>query len=176
VTDGYDAVVYDLDGTLVRLAVDWDATRRDVAGRLRDAGVAVDGDSLWDLLERGQAEGYGDLVEETIAEHERAGARTAERLPTADELPRHVPVGVCSLNAESACRIALAEHGLAESVETVVGRDTVSTHKPDPEPLRTAIDALGATPGETLFVGDTERDARTADRAGVQFRAVDNGS
>ena len=27
---GYDAVVYDLDGTLVRLAVDWDALRSDV--------------------------------------------------------------------------------------------------------------------------------------------------
>ena len=172
-TDAYEAVVYDLDGTLVRLAVDWDATRRDVAEQLRDAGVAVEGDSLWDLLERGQAEGHGDLVEGVITEHERTGARAAERLPTADELPRRVPVGVCSLNAESACRIALAEHGLAESVEIVVGRDTVSTHKPDPEPLRAAIDALGATPGETLFVGDTERDALTADRAGAQFRSVE---
>jgi phosphoglycolate phosphatase len=165
VTDSYEAVVYDLDGTLVRLDVDWDAVRGAVATRLREEGRSVDGDSLWTLLER-QA---GSLVGETIAEHERAGARTSERLPLADELPLSVPVAVCSLNAESACRVALERHGLDSHVDAVVGRDTVETYKPDPEPLLHAVRELAATPERTLFVGDTDRDARTAERAGVPF-------
>jgi phosphoglycolate phosphatase len=165
VTDSYEAVVYDLDGTLVRLDVDWDAVRGAVATRLREEGRSVDGDSLWTLLER-QA---GSLVGETIAEHERAGARTSERLPLADELPLSVPVAVCSLNAESACRVALERHGLDSHVDAVVGRDTVETYKPDPEPLLHAVGELAATPERTLFVGDTDRDARTAERAGVPF-------
>jgi HAD superfamily hydrolase (TIGR01509 family) len=168
----YDAVVYDLDGTLVRLAVDWEAAHREVVERLESSNVDTESDGLWRLLERSRAEGFADRLEATLSAHERRGARNSERLPTADQLPRPVPVGVCSLNSESACRLALDEHGLGEYVDAVVGRDTVETHKPDPEPLLATARRLGADPERTLFVGDTERDERTADRAGVQFRFV----
>jgi HAD superfamily hydrolase (TIGR01549 family) len=173
VTAEYDAVVYDLDGTLVRLAVDWPAVHRDVVATLRETGIPVDDESLWELLGRAHSEGFAPVVEAVIADHEQRGARAAEVLPTADELPRSVPVGVCSLNAEAACRLALERHDLDTHVETVVGRDTVGTYKPDPEPLLAAVRDLSAAPGRALFVGDSERDARTAERAGVPFRYVD---
>jgi phosphoglycolate phosphatase len=173
VDETYDAVVYDLDGTLVRLAVDWDAVRADVAAALADRGVdPVDG-TLWDLLQRAGETGHDEVAEAVIADHEREGARASERLPTADELPAPVPVGVCSLNCEAACRLALTEHGLDPHVGAVVGRDSVATEKPDPEPLLATLRALDSDPAGALFVGDTERDAETADRAGVAFRYVD---
>jgi phosphoglycolate phosphatase-like HAD superfamily hydrolase len=173
VTAAYDAIVYDLDGTLVRLAVDWPAVHREVVSRLREDGVTVDDESLWELLDRAHREGFVAVVEGVITAHEHRGARAATRLPTADELPRPVPVGVCSLNAESACRLALERHDLAAHVDTVVGRDTVGTYKPDPEPLLAAVRDLAVTPDQALFVGDSERDARTAERAGVAFQYVD---
>ena len=168
----YDAIVYDLDGTLVHLAVDWESAHRDTVAELRRAGITVDGEGLWALLDRSRDEGFRDIIEGVLSDHERRGARTSERLSVADELPRPEAVGVCSLNAESACRIALDQHGLESHVEAVVGRDTVDTYKPDPQPLLTTIASLSATPEETLFVGDTERDALTAERAGVDFRFV----
>jgi phosphoglycolate phosphatase len=172
VTDEYEAVVYDLDGTLVRLAVDWPAVYRDVVARLQEEGIPVDDENLWELLGRAHRESFAPLVEDVITGHERRGARAAELLPTAGELPRPVPVGVCSLNAETPCRLALERHGLDAHVETVVGRDTVGTYKPDPEPLLAAVDDLSTTPERALFVGDSERDERTAERAGVAFRYV----
>jgi len=172
VTDEYDAVVYDLDGTLVRLQVDWAVARDDALAAVREADIAVDDIGLWALLDRAHREGFAEVVERVVAGHERRGARTAERLPTADDLPRSVPVGVCSLNSEAACRLALERHGLDGYVDSVVGRDSVDTYKPDPEPLLTVVDALSVTPGSTLFVGDSERDEQTAEQAGVAFRYV----
>ena len=168
---GYDAVVYDLDGTLVRLAVDWDAVAREVAGVLVERGVDPP-DGLWGMLEVADETGHRDSVEAAIARHEERGARDSERLPTAEELPREEPVGVCSLNCERSCRVALSTHDLTSHVRAVVGRDSVATEKPDPEPLLAAVDALGAAPERTLFVGDGERDERTAERAGTAFRYV----
>ena len=168
----YDAVVYDLDGTLVRLAVNWTETHRAVVTAVEDAGISVEGESLWELLDRSYAEGFTQTVEAVLAAHERNGARRSERLPTAAELPRSEPVGVCSLNAESACRVALKTHDLDDYVETVVGRDTVAGYKPDPEPLLATIAALDARPERSIFIGDTERDKQTAERAGVAFRFV----
>lgn len=171
-TADYAAIVYDLDGTLVRLDVDWNAARRDAAAVLRARGVDTAEMGLWDILEAAEPNGVLDRVNEAIAEHERAGARSAAPLPLADELPCDVPVGVCSLNSEDACRIALERHDLEGYVGAIVGRDTLETYKPDPEPLLATIDALGVEPTEVLFVGDGQRDELTAERAGVPFQYV----
>ena len=175
IPDDTEAVVYDLDVTLVRLAVDWDAAAADAAAALDGCGVDTDGMDLWRMLERSAELGHRDAVEEAIAVHEREGARRSERLAFADEMVTDLPVGVCSLNCEDACRIALDTHDLGEYVACVVGRDTVATFKPDPESLLAAVEELDATPERTLFIGDSEGDAETADRAGTRFAYVGDG-
>lgn len=169
----YEAVIYDLDGTLVRLDVDWTLVTREVADRLADRGVDTEGADLWTLLERAEAAGVHDVAIEVVGAHERVGARTADRLPLADELPLGVPVGVCSLNEEAAVRTALERHDLLGAVDTVVGRDTLSAQKPDPEPLLAIADRFDVDPARILFVGDSATDERTADRAGIDFQYVD---
>ena len=169
----YGGIVYDLDGTLVTLAVNWDAVADDVIQVYDDAGIDATGAGLWSLLEDADTHGIADRVEEAISRHEREGARRSRRCALADAVAgRTVPVGVCSLNSEAACRIALETHELTADVDSVVGRDSVATHKPDPEPLLATLDALGVAPEEALFVGDSPRDKETADRAGVAFEYV----
>jgi phosphoglycolate phosphatase len=173
--DAFDGIVYDLDGTLVRLVVDWDAVARDAAARFRDHGVDADGHDLWAMLDLADERGLRTEIETVIGDHERAGARDSHRLPLADRLGGHdVPVGVCSLNCEASARIALETHGLAAAVGAVVGRDTLPTRKPDPEPLLATLRRLDVDPGRAVFVGDSPRDRLTADRAGVAYRSVDS--
>jgi phosphoglycolate phosphatase len=181
---GYDAVVYDLDGTLVELAVDWDAVADAVLDVYAERALIPPTEELWGLL--GAADDYGIRaeVEEAIALHERPGARESTRLPLGDRLATGSqddetagslpPAGVCSLNCEAACRIAAETHGLDHAFvsDAIVGRNTVGSHKPDPESLLAAIDRLGAVPEDALFVGDSRSDAVAADRGGVDFAWV----
>ncbi len=44
--------------------------------------------------------------------------------------------------------------------------------KPDPTPLRIAAERLGSPPVETLYVGDSDIDARAAKAAGMRFATV----
>ncbi len=172
-TDDYDAVVYDLDGTLVRLPVDWEAVERDIAERLREAGVDPAAHDTWEMLDAAEDAGVGADVDELIASHERDGATRAERLSSADELATmDVPVAVCSLNCEAACRTALERHELLDSFHVVAGRDTVPARKPDPRALTWVLDELGVAPEDALFVGDSPSDEVTAERAGAAFRWV----
>lgn len=173
---GSDGLVCDLDGTLVRLTVDWDVVACEAASALEAVGLDPPSD-LWEMLVRAEETGHRDAVETVIAGHEREGARASERLPAADcllDLDGHVAVGVCSLNCAEACHIALDRHELAGRVDAVVGRDSVPGQKPDPEPLLATVDELGVGPDRVLFVGDSERDAVTADRAGVRFVHVED--
>ncbi len=173
---GADAVVYDLDGTLLELVVDWDRVADDVAAAYAAHALIPPTDDLWSLLDAAGEYGIADDVEAAIAAHERAGAARSRLLPLGERLLSGMddrPASVCSLNCEEACRIALDEHGLTETVDAVVGRDTVETHKPDPESLLAALDELGVPPERAAFVGDSPSDAVTADRAGVQFASVE---
>jgi phosphoglycolate phosphatase len=172
----HEAVVFDLDGTLVRLVVDWDAVAAAVVEALAESGVDATGRDLWGLLDLADETGLRGEVEAIIGDHEREGARRSERLPAADDLAAlDRPAAVCSLNAEAAARTALAVHDLTDRVGAVVGRDSVPTRKPDPEPLLAALDALGVAPDRALFVGDSARDAEAARRAGVAFEYVGDG-
>ena len=174
--DGFEAVVYDLDGTLVDLAVDWDAAARDAAAALREVGVDAGGIDLWAMLDVADEAGRRDVIERVLSDHEREGARASTRLGLADDaVDRAPPKGVCSLNCEAACHLALDAHDLARHVDAVVGRDSVATRKPDPQPLLETLRRLDADPADAVFVGDSERDAVTAERAGVGFRYVPGG-
>ena len=55
----------------------------------------------------------------------------------------------------------------------VVGGDSLAARKPDPAPLHAALAALA--PGPAIFVGDSEIDAETAERAGVLFLLFTEG-
>lgn len=174
--EAYDAVVYDLDGTLVELAVDWEATAESVLDVYAEHAITPPTDKLWGLLEAAAEYGVDEPVEAAIAGHERAGARDSVLLPLGSRLidgghePRP-PAGVCSLNCEAACRVAVETHGLGDALvdDAIVGRDTVETHKPDPESVLAAVERLGGEPECALFVGDSRRDAVASERAGVPF-------
>ncbi len=171
--DSTSGVVFDLDGTLVRLQVPWADLEEIVEAELAAVGIDTDGRSVWELLDIARARDHLDVVEPTINEYEVEGADDSERLPLADLVGElDLPIGVCSLNCEAACRRALSVQDLADDVDAVIGRDTVRPWKPDPAPLEEAIRRLDISAPEGMFVGDSERDARTAAAAGVRFRAA----
>ncbi len=61
-------------------------------------------------------------------------------------------------------------------LDTVLGPDVVSNKKPHPEMIHRAMEAMGVSPGETLYVGDMEIDVETARAAGVPVIVVPTGS
>ena len=73
-------------------------------------------------------------------------------------------------------RRILQRQGAEGWFRMVVGGEEVSSPKPHPEGLLRAVDALGAPAERTLYCGDTVIDAETAQRAGVPFAGVLNGT
>ncbi|RDE19860.1 phosphoglycolate phosphatase [Motiliproteus coralliicola] len=65
--------------------------------------------------------------------------------------------------------------GLEECFELLLGGDSLSTKKPDPQPLHHCIDRLGSRPEATLMVGDSATDVQAARNAGVAVAAVSYG-
>lgn len=111
----------------------------------------------------------GDVLEEmntTLSDHVvRPGIPDL----LAEARRRGIPVGIVS-NAHSgrSHRRLLAAHGLAEAFDVQVYSDEVGMRKPHPRMIELAATALGASPADTWYVGDTQdRDVVAGRRAGV---------
>jgi len=77
-------------------------------------------------------------------------------------------LGVVTSKSESLALRGLACVGLARYMDTIVGCDSCTRHKPDPEPVRLALHRLGCPPGDAVFVGDSVHDVLAGNAAGVR--------
>jgi pyrophosphatase PpaX len=77
-------------------------------------------------------------------------------------------LGVVTSKSESLAFRGLACVGLARYMDTIVGCDSCTRHKPDPEPVRLALHRLACPPGDAVFVGDSVHDVLAGNAAGVR--------
>jgi phosphoglycolate phosphatase-like HAD superfamily hydrolase len=174
-----DVVVVDLDNTLVRLEVDWDALRERLAEVAERAEVLVERHGIWPLMEAARQPGREPLLaemEEIVTQAELRGAGGPRNQALVDWLEREAPdapTSVLSLNSRHAVERALDNHGLAGRVSHIVGREDVRRVKPDPEGLLQLAERHGVGPAQILFVGDKDGDRECAEAAGCAFLHVD---
>jgi putative hydrolase of the HAD superfamily len=78
------------------------------------------------------------------------------------------PIGLLTNSGSDYTRQKLEITGLVGMIDVVATRDTLGFGKPDPRAFHHACELLGATPDETLYIGDhVEIDAIAAQDAGL---------
>lgn len=183
------AILFDLDGTLVDSAPDIHAG---VAALLVEEGMeplpfvsvrGFIGSGVPVLVTRVMAAmGMGDdparhadLCARFIERYEHdPGGLTRPYDGVAAALARlDLPKGLCTNKPEGPTRALLVQMGWTGHFPVIVGGDTLPVRKPDPAPLHEAVARIGG--GVVLFVGDSEVDAETAERAGVPFLLFTGG-
>jgi len=181
------ALVFDLDGTLVHSAADlMEGVRR----TFREQGIGELPQNYAPKVLHGTMEGImraacKDMGWVEPAQWNAALARfvslyAAMQSPTAhlydgvrnaiDALARQgLKMGVCTNSSERSARLTLTKLGLFEHMAFICGADTFGISKPSPVPLHGVLHALGVAPEHCLYVGDTETDAQCAQAACVHF-------
>ncbi len=189
-----DAVVFDLDGTLVDTAPDLTRSLNAVLAGVGRAAVAEDrvrhliGLGARRLIERGLETTGGGLdgtgVDELLArflDHYKAHIADHSRpFPGAREVletlrGQGIKLAICTNKSEALARRLLEALDLLSWFPVVIGGDSLARRKPDPEPLLAAIAGLGADPASAVMVGDSDTDMRTARAARVPVIAVSFG-
>ncbi|MBS7637968.1 HAD family hydrolase [Candidatus Bathyarchaeota archaeon] len=186
----FEAVIFDLDGTLIISKVDYGEMRRRVSRILIDAGVPGDlltsSLRIWEIISAGEGvlrgEGMPDgewmqLIErinQELNDVELAALETVMPAPHAEEALRRLKgmellVGVATRSCRAYADKSLELTGLRGFVDALVARDDVEHPKPDPRHLLKAVEALGSSPDRVIYVGDTTTDFKTAIDAGINF-------
>ena len=85
-----------------------------------------------------------------------------------DELRRRGhPLAIVTSKGYEVAHRTLRHVGLAADIPVVIGCDSCTAHKPDPEPVRVALAQLDYAPADAVFVGDSPHDVVAGAAAGV---------
>ena len=184
------AVIFDLDGVLVRTDQAHDRAWRALAGRL---GIPFDGRAAarlrgvsrmeaLDIVLEGCGRSFTPAEKEALAaeKNERYRALIAEMTP-ADVAPdttvtlkalreRGLLLAVASSSKNA--RFILERTGLTPYFHAVVDGTQIARSKPDPEVFLKAAQALGVSPAEALVVEDPAAGVRAARCGGFSSAAL----
>lgn len=185
-----EAVVFDLDGTLIQSRIDYGEMRRRAVEILVEAGAAAEeleqSRRVWEVVMGGERmlEEMGlppkirrqtmRRITEALNAVELEAVETVEPTPYAHEALEDLRglglgIGVATRSCNASATRSLERAALAGYVDVLLARDDVEHPKPDPRHLLKVVEALGASPSRVVYVGDTTTDHKTAKEAGIAF-------
>lgn len=186
-----ETILFDFDGTLAELHIDFSDMKRRIAALAADfLGRRPEPSSVpaleWiEALARdvgdgsaGRARMFLSQAMASVEAMEMEAAAQGNLFPFArrvleDLRQRGVKIAVVTRNCEKAVRTVFPD--MDRYGFKLFARDHVARVKPDPEHLRTALLALNATCRESLMVGDHPLDIETGKRLGVKTAGVASG-
>jgi len=86
-----------------------------------------------------------------------------------------IAIGLCTNKTEATARKVLEHFNMTRFFGAIVGGDTTTTRKPQPESLLEAIAQIKANPEKAVMVGDSKADFGAARNANVPIILVDWG-
>ena len=185
--------LFDLDGTLIDSKEDIAAAVNMVLEELQYPHLPVSrvvefvGHGVRKLLERTLREIHGHEPEEDLLQQgvelfrEAYPKKMLERTrlyPGVEEalhLLSWADMAVVSNKPERYSRPILEALGISGRFRAILGEESTHAYKPDPKPLHVAMELCGATPRETVMVGDSSADILAGKAAGVATCAVTGG-
>ena len=180
-------IIFDLDGTLIDslglILASYRHTMETHLGRrmadelwVRGMGTPLAVQMRGFARDDAQADSMVATYEEhNLSNHDRLvrvypGVREA----VATLRDRGVTLGIATSKRGRATRMGLRKCGFPEAwFASIVTADDVERPKPDPEPVRLALEGAGeAEPGRAVYVGDSVHDMQAGRAAGVLTAAV----
>lgn len=188
--DQIDAVLFDLDGTLLDTARDLvhalhsvcDEEGQDkppvtlaapyvstgAVGLVKLAFPQADGSKVERLRHR-----LVELYEQNICVHTAPYPGITELLDGLQAA--NIPWGVVTNKMRYLALPIMQQLGLYEDCKVLVGGDTAARSKPHPDPILHALDAMGIAAHRSIYVGDAEKDVIAGNAAGATTIAASWG-
>ena len=179
-----EAIIFDLDGTLFNLAIDW----QDIRHHIMEGYFQQYGQNMPELTYFFQIYEFIEMQHGKEATLPYLQYQAAEELSAVQEF-HYAPTwlatngmnliaqyirfdtffGIVSGNFHETIVEILTHFNMLERFRVIIGRNDVNHMKPNPEGLFRIIDGYDLSPDTVLFIGDMDVDKEAAKRAHIPF-------
>lgn len=187
-----NAAIFDFDGTLARINIDFAMMKREVISLSSSYDIPTgeiehlyilemidEGQSFLASRDAAKAESYFTEAHKLIASIETAAAADADLFDGTRELlkslkKRNIKVGVITRNCHAA--VVRIFPDILDYCDAFISREYTSRVKPHPEHLKVIMEIIKAPPEKCLMVGDHPIDVKTGKNAGLFTVGVLSGN
>lgn len=177
------AVVFDFDGTLALLKIDFKEMRRDILDLAASYGIREDGMEKLFVLEMiaeisrrigrnipGQKDTFSDRALKRVTDRELAGAVNSTLFPGVKEMlvelrRRGIKTGILTRNCLEALTVVFPD--IRDYSDAVVTRNDTERVKPHPDHILSVLRILKEEPVMCAMVGDHPMDIRVGKEVGA---------
>ncbi|MHA1758944.1 MAG: HAD family hydrolase [Promethearchaeota archaeon] len=181
-------IVFDLDGTIIKLNVNWDELKKTLSERYYEIynekhykfeSVSA---CLSFIVEKGDEQELNNFFD-IIRKFEVAGVSSSTPIEetiyfiknkSEFNINNTVKFSVLSLNTRACINEALKKAGIQKEIDYIVGREDVRHWKPNPEGLLKIKDHYGINKKEMIYIGDLQKDIETGKNAGIDAILIDD--
>lgn len=191
----FQAILFDLDGTLVNSIADIAATARNT---MREFGpFEIEDEQVKNMVGRGvdkliallwqhqfaRAPSASELKIATakfVKHYQNQGAALASLYPQcqnllADLSARQIPLAICTNKPQKIAQQVLRDLKIERFFQIILGADSTPHPKPAPDMLQKAARHLKIAPADCLMVGDSINDILAARAANMRIAALAGG-
>jgi len=190
------AVIFDLDGTLIRSSIDFVKMKNMIIAHFRSLEVDSEDFSsstpTFEIVQKGIELLRKKLPEERVSKARRHIEQIMtdvemEQVDSVSVIPgvsetvkllkeKGIKIGILTRSCREYALRSLEATGLSKLVDSVAARDDIDRPKPNPDQVIMLAQKLNAKLEETLMVGDHPIDALCARNSNVRFIGVLTGS
>jgi phosphoglycolate phosphatase len=177
------AVVFDFDGTLALLNIDFKKMRLDILDLAVSYRISIDGleqlfvlEAITEIRRRigpdssGRGVSFARQAMELVTHREMTGAANSLLFPGVREMFRElrgrgIKTGILTRNCLEAVTVIFPD--IRDCIDAVVTRDDTPRVKPDPEHIRVILRRLNQDPSRSAMVGDHPMDISVGKEVGA---------
>jgi HAD superfamily hydrolase (TIGR01549 family) len=183
---GKKVIIFDLDGTIVKLFAPWHALKEVLSQRYskrheENCEFKSISACLSEIVKNGNEL---ELIEnfEIIRKYELENIKKTELIEDVVyfiknkekfKIESDVVLTVFSLNTRRTIMESLDIAGISDKIAFIIGREDVRKWKPDPEGLFKIKENFNVDTEQMIFFGDMDKDMEAAKAAGVDFFFID---
>ena len=188
-----EAVIFDYDGTLVHLNINFGVIRQAVENLLADYGIDLDalkGLYILEMIDKAtrlvaqqnpsEGKSFYQKALDLVTEHEVRAGKKGKILPGVVNMlkilkRRGVKVGIITRNCDRAVKIAFPD--IERFCDAFIPRDYVTRVKPHPDHLAMTLEKMAVNdPAHCFMVGDHVLDIEVGTRVGMKTVGVLTGN
>ncbi|MGV6801737.1 MAG: phosphoglycolate phosphatase [bacterium] len=188
------AVIFDLDGTLIDSAADIAVAANKCLAEDHLLPYEIDdirgmiGHGVAKLIERAyrgrgvefDKQQRSNKTDRMMEYYSAAPAHYTKAYDGAEDVlqylsARSIKIGLCTNKPESITRNIIEHLSWGRYFQAIIGGDSAPARKPDPAPLRMALDRLQVSATDSLMVGDSSADKAAAAALNIPAILVDYG-
>lgn len=177
------AILFDFDGTLAKLNINFLLIRDKIFDLIRQYGVEegrIKEKYLLEIIDEvykillnenlSEAETFYKKAHKILYNSEIEGAKTGNLFPKVEETlkelrNRGLKIGIVTRNCEDAVRMVFKR--IDDYCDIFVSRDSIKNVKPHPDHLTKVINSLGVKGNEAMMIGDHKIDIQAGQVLGI---------